>query len=90
MLLILGDSNLHLQISVEEYTTEMQKELDNFIFEKVKEMNGSISAEHGIGFLKAKYLRDIKGFATYNLMRKLKLTMDRNLILNPYKVIIDV
>lgn len=81
---------MHLQISVEEYSTQMQKELDHFVFEKVKEIKGSISAEHGIGFLKAKYLRDIKGFAAYNLMRKLKLTMDRNLILNPYKVIIDM
>lgn len=69
---------------------EMQKFLDSFVFEKVKEVKGSISAEHGIGFLKAKYLKNIKGTATYNLMRKLKLTMDRNLILNPYKVIVDV
>lgn len=87
---VLGDSNLHLQVSVEEYSLEMQKQLDHFIFNKVKEINGSISAEHGIGFLKAKYLRDIKGNTAYNLMRKLKLTMDRNLILNPYKVIVDV
>lgn len=68
----------------------MQQFLDAFVFEKVKEIRGSISAEHGIGFLKAKYLRDIKGSTAYNLMRKLKLTMDRNLILNPYKVIVDV
>lgn len=81
---------MHLQISVEEYSLEMQKQLDLFVFDKVKEMKGSISAEHGIGFLKAKYLRDIKGNSVYSLMRKLKLTMDRNLILNPYKVIIDV
>lgn len=81
---------MHLQVSVEEYSLEMQQYLDSFVFNKVREIRGSISAEHGIGFLKAKYLRDIKGPATYNLMRKLKLTMDRNLILNPYKVIIDV
>lgn len=81
---------MHLQVSVEEYSQEMQQLLDSFVFQKVKEIKGSISAEHGIGFLKGKYLRDIKGTNTYNLMRKLKLTMDNNLILNPYKVIVDV
>lgn len=81
---------MHLQISVQDYSTEMQQHLDHFVFKKVKEVNGSISAEHGIGFLKAKYLRDIKGKEVYNLMRKLKMTMDRNFILNPYKVIVDV
>lgn len=66
----------------------MQEFLDAYVFSKVKELRGSISAEHGIGFLKAKYLKELKGNTAYNLMRKLKLTMDPNLILNPYKVIV--
>lgn len=49
-------------------------------------MKGSISSEHGIGFLKTKYLSMIKDPNTIELMRSLKKTLDPNGILNPYKI----
>lgn len=49
-------------------------------------MNGSISAEHGLGFLKAKYLELAKPNSNVDLMYKLKKLMDPKGILNPYKV----
>ncbi|XP_018325035.1 D-2-hydroxyglutarate dehydrogenase, mitochondrial-like [Agrilus planipennis] len=83
----LGDSNLHLQVSVREHTKEIQNMIEPFVFEKVREINGSISSEHGMGFLKAKYLDISNHQSATKLMRVLKNVMDPNGILNPYKVI---
>ncbi len=48
---------------------------------------GSISAEHGIGSLKAKYLAShARGPGEVALMRRLKALFDPNGILNPYKM----
>ncbi|CAG9856912.1 unnamed protein product [Phyllotreta striolata] len=85
----LGDGNLHLQIILKnEATDELKSRVDAVVFEKVAAFNGSISAEHGIGFLKAKYMDKIKPKNTLNLMRNVKKLLDPNGILNPYKVIV--
>lgn len=84
----LGDGNLHLQIAVREYKAELREYLEPYVFKKVKALNGSISAEHGIGFVKAHCLDLVKGKETLSLMRQLKLMMDPNKILNPYKTIL--
>jgi D-2-hydroxyglutarate dehydrogenase len=48
---------------------------------------GSISAEHGIGSMKAEYMHLSKTDPSIALMRALKATMDPNSILNPNKVL---
>ncbi|KAB0797634.1 hypothetical protein PPYR_08627 [Photinus pyralis] len=83
----LGDGNIHLQVSTKEFNKAMKKRIDTFLFNKVKELNGSISAEHGMGFLKAGYLSSIKNESSFKLMKSLKALMDPNGILNPYKVL---
>ncbi|KAK9736743.1 FAD linked oxidase, C-terminal domain [Popillia japonica] len=82
----LGDGNLHLQISVKEFDRDVVDYIEPHIFNRVKEMKGSISSEHGIGFLKAKYLPMIKDPSAVQLMRHLKASLDPNGILNPYKI----
>lgn len=48
--------------------------------------NGSISAEHGIGFMKAPYLAHTKSPILIDTMLRIKTLFDPKGILNPYKV----
>ena len=50
-------------------------------------LNGSISAEHGVGQLKRDLLPEVKDKVALDLMRALKRTLDPNNILNPGKVL---
>lgn len=83
----IGDSNLHLNISCKQFTNEIKNHIEPFIYEYTANVNGSISAEHGIGFLKTKYLKYSKSTESLALMRELKYLMDPNGILNPYKML---
>ncbi|XP_037934034.1 D-2-hydroxyglutarate dehydrogenase, mitochondrial [Teleopsis dalmanni] len=83
----LGDSNLHLNISCEKFTEELYNRIEPFVFEYTCKVKGSISAEHGIGFLKRNYLKYSKSPESIKMMRSLKKFLDPNGILNPYKVL---
>ncbi|XP_031789445.1 D-2-hydroxyglutarate dehydrogenase, mitochondrial [Nasonia vitripennis] len=83
----LGDGNVHVQVSTPDFDEEVNAKLEPFIFEYTAKLHGSISAEHGIGFKKAKYLHYSKDQSAIDLMKLMKRTMDPNGILNPYKVI---
>lgn len=82
-----GDSNLHLNISCPEFTQEIYKCIEPFVYEYTSQVRGSISAEHGIGFLKKNYLKYSKSPAAISKMREVKQLLDPNSILNPYKVL---
>lgn len=84
-----GDGNIHINVTVPQYTKEVSSMLEPFIFEEVSKLNGSISAEHGIGFRKPKYIHYSKDQSALGLMKDLKQLMDPNGILNPYKVLPD-
>ncbi len=83
----IGDGNLHLNIVTKEYDPKVLKLLEPYIFEWVRDCGGSISAEHGIGFKKTKYLHYSKSTECINIMKDFKMMFDPNGILNPYKVI---
>lgn len=83
----IGDSNLHLNVACENFTPEIYKAIEPFVFEYCSKLNGSISAEHGIGFHKSKYLHYSKSPEAIAFMKQIKHLMDPNGILNPYKVL---
>lgn len=92
----IGDGNLHVNIMKPE---AMEKETflqhtsaaDVAIFELVKQHHGSISAEHGIGLLKKKYLNYSRSREELALMKQVKASLDPRGILNPGKIFdIDV
>lgn len=56
------------------------------MYEWTRKFKGSISAEHGIGFLKTKYLKYSKSDLEVDLMKNIKNVIDPNKILNPYKI----
>ncbi|MBU2318012.1 MAG: FAD-binding oxidoreductase, partial [Gammaproteobacteria bacterium] len=81
----IGDSNLHLCAG-----TGLAEDLDAIsanIMNMTGQFKGSVSAEHGIGVLKKKYLHYSRTPEEIELMRALKNTMDPNGILNAGRVI---
>jgi FAD/FMN-containing dehydrogenase len=85
----IGDGNLHLVSWVTGLPIERQpkSEMDAIIYGLVREMGGSISAEHGIGTLKKAWLGHARSDAEIALMRTLKAALDPDHLLNPGKVI---
>lgn len=86
----IGDGNIHIQVSIPKYYEDIASKLEPFIFEYISSLRGSISAEHGIGFKKTKYLHLSRTPSEIELMQQLKLTMDPKGILNPYKVLYPI
>lgn len=72
---------------------ELQEKLkiviDKFIFEYVRRVKGSVSAEHGVGLQKADYLKYSKTPEMITQMKLIKNVFDPNGIMNPYKVLPD-
>lgn len=83
----MGDSNLHLNVTSRTFSPDILAQIEPFIYAWTSSQQGSISAEHGIGLMKKKYLHYSKSASAIETMRTLKRTLDPNGILNPYKVI---
>ncbi len=85
-----GDGNVHVrilkdQLSDDYWKNEVPKGIRE-IFEKVVELKGTISGEHGIGWIQIPYM-DIKfREMQLQLMRDIKKVFDPNNILNPGKI----
>ncbi|MCP4299508.1 MAG: FAD-binding oxidoreductase [Gammaproteobacteria bacterium] len=87
-----GDGNLHYNVTLpRDLTAEQQAtaaaRITGAIYDLVAELDGSFSAEHGVGRLKKTYLEQYRGGAEIDLMRRLKRALDPQNILNPGKVI---
>lgn len=85
-----GDGNVHVRIIKDQLTDEQWKEEVpkgvREIFEKVVELGGTISGEHGIGWVQRRYM-DVKFPAMQlDLMRSVKAVFDPKGILNPGKI----
>ncbi|MCT8970269.1 FAD-binding oxidoreductase [Microbaculum marinisediminis] len=88
----IGDGNLHFNFSQPE---DMARDdfmaqwgaVTDAIDDIVLALNGSISAEHGIGFMKRNLMEHIKDPVELEMMRAIKATLDPKGILNPGKVV---
>jgi FAD/FMN-containing dehydrogenase len=94
----LGDGNIHYNVSQPENdgtgsgTADFiarWHDVNAVVFDIVLRMGGSISAEHGIGQLKAADLPGVKDPVAIELMRSLKAMLDPLNILNPGKVLLS-
>ena len=81
----IGDSNLHVVIG--DYLAPEFKDLKDLVHELTGEFSGSVSAEHGIGKLKAAYLPLSRSAEEIALMKLLKNAMDPAGILNRGRII---
>ncbi|KAH8702031.1 actin interacting protein 2 [Talaromyces proteolyticus] len=83
----MGDSNLHLNVSVRQYNKEVEKAIEPWVYEWIAKRNGSISAEHGLGVAKKEFIGYSQNETNVKLMKQLKNLYDPNGIMNPYKYI---
>ncbi len=84
-----GDGNLHVNLLIDAADpVELQKSegVKRRIFELAVEMGGTISGEHGIGFMKSEFLPLALAPDTIAAMKRIKLAMDPNNIMNPGKI----
>ena len=82
----LADGNLHIIAGVNQDDKDSMNQIENCIYEPLRDINGSVSAEHGIGLEKLPYLDISRNKEEINLMRTLKKSLDPNNILNPGKI----
>lgn len=88
----LGDGNLHYNVSPPEGASpdeflSQQSAINRVVHDSVNRFGGSISAEHGLGALKRKEIRDYKSEVELNLMRAVKQALDPLGLMNPGKVL---
>ncbi|XP_068136703.1 D-2-hydroxyglutarate dehydrogenase, mitochondrial [Hyperolius riggenbachi] len=83
----LGDGNLHLNITAKSHSDALLAALEPFVYEWTSQHNGSISAEHGLGFKKRDHIYYSKSREAVQLMQKIKHMIDPKGIMNPYKTI---
>ncbi|WP_322025207.1 FAD-binding oxidoreductase [Burkholderia sp. BCC1977] len=82
-----GDGNVHIGVSLDGMRDADADAIDRCVYAVVRDMGGSVSAEHGIGMLKRAYLAHTRSDAEIGLMRRLKAALDPAGVLNPGKVL---
>ena len=89
----LGDGNLHYNVQAPEgidaavFLRDQEDRVNTLVFDSVARFGGSISAEHGVGSLKADKLPRYKSPVALELMRAIKRALDPQNLLNPGRVI---
>ena len=87
-----GDGNLHYNLSQADAQENAvfiasQPAVNRIVHDTVHALNGSISAEHGIGQLKREEILRYKSPVEMALMRTLKQALDPRGLMNPGKVV---
>ena len=82
-----GDGNLHIQIMrVDGWAMKDYEMVVEELYEAAVRLGGVISGEHGIGYVKRRYLAKYLDPEALRLMREIKRVFDPNNILNPDKL----
>ena len=82
----IADGNLHLVVAAGEAHEATFEAVERCVYEPLRSIAGSISAEHGIGLERKAYLEISRSPAEIATMRALKAALDPRGILNPGKV----
>ena len=82
-----ADGNIHFIIGKDSDDNDLKSKINDIVYNNTQQVNGSISAEQGIGIDKKKYLIKSRSEDEIELMRLLKKSIDPKNILNPGRVI---
>jgi FAD/FMN-containing dehydrogenase len=87
-----GDGNIHFNLNQPEFAETASfmarwDEIQTLVNDIVRSMDGSISAEHGIGRIKRDELARVKSPVELALMRAIKTAFDPQGLMNPGKLI---
>ena len=89
----MGDGNIHYNASMPDaeqnrlFIEHEEARVNRIVYEVVDKLNGSISAEHGLGQLKRETIREYKTPLELELMLRIKQALDPQGLMNPKKVI---
>jgi glycolate oxidase len=84
-----GDGNLHPTFLTNERDADEMHRVElamREIFTQALALGGTITGEHGVGLAKKAFLREQMGDASYELMKRIKRTLDPGNLLNPGKI----
>ncbi len=89
----IGDGNIHYNVSMPDaaqnkmFIEQHEHEVNRLVYQVIARLNGSISADHGLGQLKREDISHYKSALELELMRSIKRTLDPHGLMNPGKVI---
>ena len=83
----LADGNIHFIVAKNSKDENLKLAINDIVYNPLTSLGGSVSAEHGIGLHKKKYLALCRTVEEINLMRTLKKSFDPKALLNPGKVL---
>ncbi len=83
----IGDGNMHIVAGLPGADPQPKDVIEEIVYSLVKAHGGTVSAEHGIGTLKKKWLAHARSPQEIALMQTIKQAMDPYNILNPGKVV---
>lgn len=80
----IADGNLHLALELTEESQRATAEV--IVYDAVRDVGGTVSAEHGIGMLKRPWLGHTRSDEEIEVMRRLRKAFDPKGILNPDRI----
>jgi FAD/FMN-containing dehydrogenase len=89
----LGDGNLHYNVqapaggNASDFLDRWEEKVNSLVYDSVQRFDGSISAEHGVGSLKAAKLELHKPPVALQMMRAIKRALDPHNLMNPGRVV---
>jgi len=81
-----ADGNIHFIIGKDSDDDNLKSKINDIIYTNTEAVEGSISAEHGIGIDKKQYLIKSRSKDEIELMKIIKKSIDPKNILNPGRV----
>jgi FAD/FMN-containing dehydrogenase len=89
----MGDGNIHYNVSMpgaeknKIFIEEHERDVNRIVYDIAAKLDGSISAEHGLGQLKRSEITHYKTALEIGMMREIKRTLDPQSLMNPGKVV---
>jgi len=85
-----GDGNVHVNILKDRMSYELWKniipEIKREMYRQAINLGGTITGEHGIGYVRRRYINMALTHETIDVFKKIKKALDPNNILNPSKI----